>query len=109
MLSIDSLLNFLYNELMLTFIWTFYLFVVFIMSCLIFLQKGENSVSMSQSKFMTPRAMSNFLTKSTYVLIFLFMTLCLIIGIILKDQKKVLDKEFKHADSIENLAEEKND
>ncbi len=85
---------------MLTFIWVSYLVVVLIMSGLVFLQKGEDSVSFSQSKFMTPRAMSNFLTKSTYIVIFIFITLCLLIGILLKKEKIRLNKELAPVETI---------
>ena len=74
-------------------IWSFYLFVVVVLSSIIFLQKGEDAVSVNQpSKFMTPRAMSNFLSKSTYFLYFLFIGLSMVIGIVIKKEKESLKR-----------------
>ncbi|QEK38790.1 preprotein translocase subunit SecG [Candidatus Cytomitobacter primus] len=94
---------------MLSFIWSIYLVVVLSLSILIFLQKGEDSVSMSQSQFMTPRAMSTFLTKSTYTLYVIFISLCLIIGIMIKKEKIALNKEFSSESISENSANNTND
>ncbi|QEK38256.1 preprotein translocase subunit SecG [Candidatus Cytomitobacter indipagum] len=85
---------------MLSVVWSIYLVVVLSLSILVFLQKGEDAVSMSQSKFMTPRAMSTFLTKLTYFLYGMFVFLCLVIGIMIKKQKIALNKEFETETSV---------
>ncbi|USO00896.1 MAG: preprotein translocase subunit SecG [Alphaproteobacteria bacterium] len=74
---------------MLVFVWAIYLAVVISICILVLLQKGEDVVGSSQaSKFMAPRAMSNFLSKTTYVLYFLFVALSILIGILLVKKKE---------------------